>query len=109
MISDDEIERAVHWLRDNAEEAAQAKAERVYMEEYRKTVKATLMSEVNEKPIGAQEAFAYAHKHYFDHLIALKEAVKRDEHFRFLREAAQAKIEAWRTQSSNLRAEGKAT
>lgn len=108
MIAEAEIEKAVNWLRDNAPEAAQAKANRVYLEEYRKTVKATLMAQVNDKPIGAQEAYAYAHKHYFDHLIALKEAVRIDEEFRFLREAAQAKIEAWRTQSSNLRAEGKA-
>jgi hypothetical protein len=108
MISDAEIDKAVNWLRDNAPKAAQARAERVYMEEYRKTIKAQLMAEVNDKPLGAQEVYAYAHDAYKSHLEALRVAVKNDAEFAFRREAAQAKIEAWRTQSSNLRAEGKA-
>lgn len=108
LIKEEDIEKAVNWLRDNAEEAAQARANRIYVEEYRKTVKARLMAGMNDKPIGAQEAFAYGHKEYVAHLEAIREAVRIDEEFRFLREAAQAKIEAWRTQSSNQRAEGKA-
>ena len=109
MISDAEIDKAVNWLRDNAPEAAQAKANRVYLDEYRKTLKAELMAQVNDKALGAQEVYAYAHPRYAAHLDAMKEAVRIDAEFGFLREAAQAKIEAWRTQSSNLRAEGKAT
>lgn len=107
MISEAEIEKAVSWLRNNASKAAIARAERVYVEEYRKTIKAELMAE-HDGTLGAQEAYAYGHTRYKDHLAAIREAVRIDEENRFLREAALAKIEAWRTQSSNLRAEGKA-
>lgn len=109
MIKESDIEKAVHWLRDNASEAAQARANRIYVEEYRKTVKARLMASVADKSIGAQEVFAYDHKEYRAHLDALREAVRIDEEFRFLREAAMAKVNAWQTQSANQRAEGKAT
>ena len=109
MIKEADIEKAIDWLRDNAPVAAQARAERIYVEEYRKTVKARLMSAVADKSIGAQEVFAYDHKEYRAHLEAIRDAVRVDEEFRFLREAALAKVNAWQTQSANNRAEGKAS
>jgi hypothetical protein len=45
FITDDEIDKALDYLRDNARDAAQAKADRVYVEEFRKVIKATLMKE----------------------------------------------------------------
>src|SRR5690242_5164959 len=104
FISEDEIDRALDYLRDNADEAAKARAERIYVEEYRKTVKAKLMKEHDGKPAVIQEREAYADSRYVEHLEAIKTAVYLDEKARFLKEAAQAKIEAWRTQSSNERA-----
>lgn len=104
FITEDEIDRALDYLRDNADEAAKARAERVYVEEYRKTIKATLMKEHDGKSAVIQEREAYADPRYVQHLEAIREAVFRDEKLRFLKEAAQAKIEAWRTQSSNYRA-----
>lgn len=108
MISDQEIEQAVSYLRDNARKAAQAKAERIYMEEYRKTVKAEVMRETPSDSLGAQEARAYADNRYTQHLKAMREAIERDEYNRWMMVAAQAKVEAWRTQQANLRAEGRA-
>lgn len=104
FISEAEIDKALDYLRDNAGAAAQARADRIYVEEYRKTVKAQLMKEHDGKALGIQEREAYADPRYVAHLDAIKEAVFRDELARFLKEAAQAKIEAWRTQSSNERA-----
>ena len=43
---------------------AKAKAERMYLEEFRKSKKALLMQQHGEKPIGAQEREAYAHADY---------------------------------------------
>lgn len=103
MITDEEVERAVDWLRDNAEEAAQARADRVHLEQFRKSKKAMLMKDCNESSIGAQEVYAYAHQEYLALLDGLKEAVKRDAKMQFLREAAAAKIEAWRTMNANMR------
>lgn len=103
-ITDDEIDKALDYLRDNARDAAQARADRVYVEEYRKVIKAQLMKESGTLSAVLQEREAYADPRYAEHLEAIKQAVFVDEGHRFLRAAADAKIEAWRTQSSNTRA-----
>lgn len=104
FITDDEIDKALDYLRDNARDAAQAKANRVYVEEYRKVIKAQLMKEHGAMSAVLQEREAYSDPRYVAHLEAIKQAVELDEGHRFLRAAADAKIEAWRTQSSNTRA-----
>lgn len=103
-ITDEEIEKALDYLRDNATHAAVAKGERVFAEEYRKSLKAILASQSNETSEHARSDFAYSHPKYLEHLEALKTAVIEDENNRGLRVAAEAKIEAWRTMSSNQRA-----
>jgi hypothetical protein len=107
MISDDDIERAVDYLRDNAGRAAAARANRIYMEEYRKVVKAEVMRELPDESIGAQEARAYSGQRYKEHLVSLKESIREDEYHRWMMAAAEAKIEAWRTQQANNRTLGK--
>jgi hypothetical protein len=103
-ITDEDVEAAFDWLRENAAAAAKAKAERVYLEEYRKSLKSIIMRECNVNiPVSAQERNAYADPRYIEHLKALKEAVFQDEKIRFLREAALAKIDAWRSASANER------
>jgi len=104
MITDEEVEKAVDYLRDSATESAQARANRIYCEEYRKSLKAMIMAEHKTLPVTAQEREAYKDKRYIDHLEGLKEAVKIDEQHRFLRVAAEAKIEAWRSLNANMRA-----
>lgn len=103
MISEDHIEKALDWMRDNCDAAAQARAERVYVEEYRKTLKAEIMREHPSLAVAAQEREAYADKRYIAHLGAIRDAVYTDEKNRFLRAAAEAKINAWQTQSANHR------
>jgi hypothetical protein len=107
MISDDEIERALDYLRDHAEDAAQAKANKIYLTEYRKVKKAELMRRSNHEAVNAQEVYAYAHSEYQEFLAGLREAVYQDAKHDFLREAANAKIEAWRTEQANQRTMGK--
>lgn len=107
MITDDDIEKALDYLRDRAPIAAKAKAERIYMEEYRKTVKAQIMRENDNRALGAQEAIAYADARYTQHLKAMREAIEADEYNRWMLVAAEAKIEAWRSQQANQRAMGK--
>ena len=100
MIPDSEIQKALDYLRDEADHAAQARANRVYAEEYRKSLKARLKKESNATSNAAQEDDAYAHPDYLAHLEALKAAVHADEKHRFMLSAAGAKIDAWRTQKS---------
>ena len=104
FITDDEIDKALDYLRDNARDAAQARADRIYVQEYRKVLKAQLMKEHATMSAVLQEREAYSDPRYAQHLEAIRDAVMADEGHTFLRAAADAKIEAWRTQSSNTRA-----
>lgn len=101
--------RALDFIRDKAEEYATAKANVVYMTEYRKTIKATLMSSCGDKTESAKETYAYSHPDYKLHLKALEQAVAKAEKLRWQLIAAQAKVEVWRSLESTARAEGKST
>lgn len=103
MITDDEAEKAVDYIRDHAKSAARAKAERVYMEEYRKVVRSQIMRENKDQPLGAQEAIAQSDPRYDEHLKAMLHAIERDEYERWMLTAAEAKVSAWQTQSRNAR------
>lgn len=103
MISETEVEKALDFMRDNASKAAMARAERAYVEEYRKVLKAQIMREYPTDAIGTQEAKAYSDPRYVKHLEAIKQAIYADEHMRFIVSAAQAKVDAWQTQSANNR------
>lgn len=107
MIAESDIEKACDYLVANARKAAKARAERAYVEEYRKTIKAQIMREHNNLPLGAQEREAYADPRYAQHLQAIKEAVEADEYQRWMMAAAEAKLEAWRTQQANARIQAK--
>jgi len=108
-MSDRDPHKAVDYIIDNAKHFAKAKAERVYIEEYRKSLKALLMKRSMESAIGAQEREAYAHEEYIELLKGLKQAVEVEEKLRWDLIAAQARVEVWRTEQANNRAEGKAT
>jgi hypothetical protein len=104
------IFKALDYLRDNAPGYARAKAERVYLEEFRKSKKALLMRDAEEaghKSAAAQEREAYAHPEYMQLLEGLREAVEAEECFRWRMVAAQARIETWRTLESSRRYEAK--
>ena len=89
---------------ENAPRLAQAKANRVYMEEYRKTLKSQLMKACNESSVNAQEREAYAHAQYVAHLEGLREAVEAEEILRWRMVTDQASVEVWRSQEASNRA-----
>jgi hypothetical protein len=103
-INEEEIHKAVEWLKESAGMCAEAKATRYYLEAFSKSLKALLMSRKIDLPISAQERDAYSSKEYQDHLKAVKIAIERDEKNKYLRESALVKIETWRTQEANYRA-----
>lgn len=88
---------------------AQAKAERVYLEEYRKSMKALLMKASKESSAAAQEKDAYSDPTYVEHLGALRIAVEREETLRWRMVTCQAAIEVWRSQSATDRAMDRGT
>lgn len=100
---------AVDYIIAHAPKLAEAKAERTYLEEFRKSKKALLMQKHNEKPIGAQEREAYADPEYVELLAGLKAAVEREEMLKWMMTAAQARIDVWRSMESTARAQDRAT
>lgn len=102
------IFRALDFIRDNAPAYAKAKAERIYLEEFRKTKKALCMKAAlagGVEAANAQEREAYADPEYRQVLEGLRAAVEEEERLRWLIVAAQARIEVWRSLEANRRAE----
>ena len=77
------------------------------MEQWIKTAKAEAMREHTDLPVSAQEREALTSPGYLSALQAFKQAVEADEYMRWMATAAEAKLDAWRTQESTRRAEGK--
>ena len=107
MISEADIDKALSYLRDNANEDAQARAERLYLEEFKKTVLAQEQAKSTAQSVAASEIDARTSDAFLKTLENYKTAIYNDERRRFLRSAAEAKIEAWRTLESTRRAEAK--
>lgn len=103
MIDEAAIEKLVEDLLNNSGKAGELRGERVYAEEYRKSLKAILASQSNESSEAAKERAAYKHQKYLDHLEELKKAVTADEGNRAWRAGAEIAIESWRTMEANKR------
>lgn len=104
-----EPDKAVDYIIANAGRFASAKAERVYLEEFRKSKKAILMGQCQAKTAAEREQYAYAHEDYLSLLGGLKSAVEVEEKLRWDLIAAQARVEIWRTKSANNRAQDRST
>jgi len=102
-----DIFKCLDFIRDHAAQYAQAKANRVYCEEYRKTLKSQLMKRHVDSPVTAQEREAYADESYKAHLEALQSAVYEEERLRWLIEGAKLKVSVWQSLGANQRAEAK--
>lgn len=112
MSDDSELNifRCLDFIRDNAPAYAQAKAQRVYLENFRKSKKALLMRDAElrgHKTAALQEREAYADAGYIETLEALQIATAEEERLRWLMVAAEAKIETWRTLEATRRAEAR--
>jgi hypothetical protein len=105
MLTDEKaVEAAVEYLRSSVMESAQARGNRLYLEQFLKSKRAMLMLQSAAGSVAAQEVYALAHEDYLDVLEGYKAAIEHDETFRFKREAAQARIEAYKTASFMERA-----
>ena len=102
-------ELAIEYLFKHGRRYAKARAERIYLEEYRKSLKAILMKRSYEQTVNAQEREAYSDQEYIELLKGLKEAVEREEEIRWGLVAAQARIEVWRSMESSARAQVRST
>jgi hypothetical protein len=105
-MSQKDINDAVDYLYTHGKLYAEAKAHRVYLEEYRKSQKAMLMKEAmaqgRAKTAAAAEVEAYSDHAYVEVLKGLQAAVEAEETLRWGLVSAQARIDCWRsTEASN--------
>ncbi len=103
-----DIEKLFHKWRASIDEAAKARAEVVYLTEFRKSKKAILMqeAELNGLKTGQErESYAYAHPEYLELLTALKNAIETSEKFRWRMKIAEDRIGIYRTHEASKRKE----
>jgi len=100
--------QAIDYIIKHAEMFAKAKAERIYLEEFRKSKKAILMKESFEETVVAQEREAYAPPDYRELLRGLREAIEIEEKLRWDLVAAQARVDVWRSIEASNRREARA-
>jgi hypothetical protein len=104
------IERRMAELRQLADDYAKARANTVYLEDFKRSKIAILMKEAEAKGVktaAAQERDALAHPEYLALLAGLKAATEVSERTRWLLKISEMGAELWRTQESTRRAEMK--
>jgi hypothetical protein len=104
--------KAVDYIIEHRVKFAQAKADRVYLEEFRKSKKALLMKDAlanGIEAVNAQEREAYSHPEYQQLLKDLQTAIEVEEDIKWMMEAARMRVDIWRTEEATARAEGRAT
>ena len=94
---------AINFMIKNAEAYSQAKAQVVYLTEYRKTVKAIGFQRSLKNTMAEKEADAYTTVEYKTCVEGLKEAVAEAERLRWMLVAAQARVDVWRSQEASNR------
>jgi len=103
---------AVDFLLKHAGQYAKAKADRVYLDEFRRSKRALLMQEAlmaGVDTMAGQERDALAHSEYRALLDGLREAVEIEEKLKWQLTGAQLRVDIWRTNQANNRFIEKAT
>jgi hypothetical protein len=95
--------KAIEFIIKQSGIYAQAKANRVYIENYLRSAKSKMMMESTATSIAAKEMEAYATDDYIALLDGLKEAVETEEKLRWQLIAAQERVQIWRTQEATNR------
>jgi hypothetical protein len=102
MSRDIDPNKAIDYIIKEAPRFAAAKAQRVYLEEFRKSKKALLMNESPEKAANAREQYAYSHPDYIGVLDGIRAAIEIEESLKWELIGAQLRVEVWRsTEASN--------
>lgn len=104
-------EEAAQDIRNKAAAYGEAKAQRVYLEEFRKSKKALLMKDALEmgyEAANAQEREAYADPAYQQLIKGLAAAIEKEETLKWEIEAARLDIEIFRTREATNRLQDRA-
>ena len=104
IVTDEDVGKALDWLRDSARDLGNAKERLVLATGMIRHVEALEFKLSDAKSAEARKADARTSDRYIEAVTEEAKAAGAYEMMRALREAAAAKIEAWRTESSNYRA-----
>jgi len=107
MSEEIDIHRVLDYMRDHAAMYAKAKAERQYLENYRKTVKAQQMKKHLDLPVSAQERESYASDEIQEVDKAIRIATEEEAELYWLLSAAQVKADVWRSLQASQRIEAR--
>jgi hypothetical protein len=99
---------AIDFIIKHGNEFAVAKADRVFIEQYMKVVKAKLMNDCLNMPSTKAEAYALAHPDFKLQIDGLKVAVEKEETLKWHLEAARLRVEVWRSQEASNRGQDRA-
>lgn len=100
------VDGITEQIRTKAPAYGKAKAQRMYLEEFKKSKKALLMKAQYGRGIeaaNAQEREALADPEYIALLNGLSVAVEMEETLRWELEAARLDVDIWRTKQANER------
>lgn len=102
-MKDIDPQAAIEEMWKLAPQYASAKATRIYLEEFSKSLRAGIMKACGETTVAAQEREAYAHQEYLKHLDGIRAAVEEEEKLRWRLVSAQTAVDIWRTQQASNR------
>jgi hypothetical protein len=100
--------KAIDYIIQNSVKYAQARANRLYLEEFRKSKKALLMKDAlarGYEAVNAQEREAYSDPDYLEILRGIKEATAEEEEIRWKLEAARMRVDVWRSEQATARSQ----
>lgn len=103
IVSDNEVERALDFLRDSADSVGKARARLIRSGHMVKHVEALLTLASEQRSVEAKKCEAKTDPRWLEAVTEEAEAAGEFEKLRALREAADAKIRAWQSESANYR------
>jgi hypothetical protein len=106
-VSEHDPHKAAHFIIANAKKYAAAKAQRMYLEEHRKALKALLMNDSDGKTVSDREQYAYSHQSYQELLQSYKNAILDEETLRIQIRGAELIVEIWRSEQATNRNQDK--
>ena len=104
MLNDEQVQAALDYLRDSAEEAAVARSQAKTLEKYLGVIEAEQKALWPDMSNAAKQDEARRSPEYKQALKGWEEAIRRDTKFQMLREAASSRLDAWRTWQATNRA-----
>ena len=101
--------KAINFIIENAPKFAEAKSQRVYLENFLKVKKAQLMQDCKNEPVSRAESYALAHPDYLIIVNGIKVAMLEEEKLKYFLEAARLRAEIWRTTEASNRNQDRQT